>query len=338
MIPHPQTKGGFSMVLLPTMRLSGATAILLALTSSPSPHAASSDNVIEIAIDLPFSGVSGASVRSEDEAFELAIAQANAQGLPDGVRLQTMRFDHGAPGKSFDVARAASNAKDNVANPQILAVFGTQNSKAAQAEIPILNAADLAMISATNTSSELTQRVMRPMHPDEMRLFPRLRNRPISKGRPALSSCSNSVIKPSYILDNGDTYGQGLADRFFSACMRRLEKPGRRFPRSEGRSRRVPRHRRQGQSLSRRRGLLRRRCPRAWGLSRADGRSRNREAPLLRRRQHELPTLIPNARRPPAWNSYYTVMTPNGLHLTTTIAKRFVRAFRGDVPLRPAAL
>ena len=72
--------------------------------------------------------------------------------------------------------------KRNVADPQVLAVFGTRNSAAAKAEIPITDAGGLSMISATNTNPDLTKggAAWSRLAYDPRRreqLFPRLRNR-----------------------------------------------------------------------------------------------------------------------------------------------------------------
>ncbi|MGH6864156.1 MAG: ABC transporter substrate-binding protein, partial [Methylocella sp.] len=195
----------------------GSLALALLAVVGSSARAGDSAKTIEVAINLPFSGTSGGTVSSMANAYSLAVDEANAAGLPGGYHVRIMRFDHGRPGATFDLKLAAKNARDNVADSKIVAVFGTLNSAAAKAEIPILDAAGLAEISSTNTNPGLTKGApaakLRQARPDDNPFF-RVCGTDDMQG-PAGAQLLNQIgAKSVYIVDDNDAYGKTLADLF----------------------------------------------------------------------------------------------------------------------------
>jgi branched-chain amino acid transport system substrate-binding protein len=192
------------------------TATALTLIAVHQTNAADSSKVIKLAVDLPFSGSSGPTEEGAYRAFDLAVGEANAS-LPGGYHIEVVRFDHGVPGKEYSLDLARQNARDNVADPKILAVYGTYNSAAAEAEIPILNEAGLAMVSSMNSHPGITKGeealTYRKAHPNLITYF-RTGGTDDLQG-PAGAELMNQLgLKTVYVLDNNDAYGKGIADLF----------------------------------------------------------------------------------------------------------------------------
>ena len=126
---------------------------------------AADDRSIAIGLDLPLSGIDGASAIPVRNAVMLAIEDANRHGVPGGYRFTLEDLDDSVQGK-HDPAQGAQNLKSFVSDPSVLVALGPMNSNVAKAEIPISNAAGLAQITMAATAIELTHA------PDAVKLRP----------------------------------------------------------------------------------------------------------------------------------------------------------------------
>jgi len=128
----------------------------------------------KLGLDLPLSGIDGASAIPARNAVLLAIDEANRAGFPGGARVALSELDDAVQGK-HDPAQGAVNLKSFAGDGDVLAVIGPMNSNVAKAEIPISNAAGLAQITMAATSVELTRgpaaRQLRVAHPDRPAFF-----------------------------------------------------------------------------------------------------------------------------------------------------------------------
>jgi branched-chain amino acid transport system substrate-binding protein len=181
------------------------------------------DRVIRIGIDLPVSGIDGASAIPARNAAVLAIEQANAAGLPGGFTLAVSDLDDSVQGK-HDPAQGAQNVKTFIADPSVVAMIGPQNSNVAKAEIPLTNQAGLAQVAFATTSAELTRgpdaAKLRTSHPDVNAFFRVC----ASDDRQGAAAARFAIVRlhlhKAFVIDDDESYGKGLADVFEAAFKR----------------------------------------------------------------------------------------------------------------------
>lgn len=117
--------------------------------NSPSPTGSSQ---ITIASDFPTSGFPAPDILPLRRAIQLAIRQHPTVGRFSLNYLSLDDFLGGKPNPDQGVR----NVNQMVANAQVLAMIGPRQSTVAYAEIPVANAADLVMVSPSNTNACLT--------------------------------------------------------------------------------------------------------------------------------------------------------------------------------------
>lgn len=198
-----------------------ATAVSLAFfatavsaTVLTSAHAA--DQTIKIGVDLPMSGGDASNGIPTNNGVILAVEEANAKGMPGGIKLEVDSLDDAVQG-THDPAQGAQNIKTFAADPSVLGVVGPFNSNVAQAEIPISNDAGLVQISPSNTNDGLTigekAKSLRTSHPNTITYF-RVCTRDSNQGAAGAQLAKKNGWKKVYIVDDNETYGKGLADFF----------------------------------------------------------------------------------------------------------------------------
>ena len=181
--------------------------------------AGADDRSIAIGLDLPLSGIDGASAIPVRNAVLLAIDEANRRGVPGGFQFSLEDLDDSVQGK-HDPAQGAVNLKSFVADSRVLAALGPMNSNVAKAEIPISNAAGLAQITMAATAVELTHAPdavkLRPQNPDRPAFF-RVCASDDRQGAAAASFARALGLKAAFVIDDNESYGKGLADVFAGA-------------------------------------------------------------------------------------------------------------------------
>lgn len=196
-----------------------AAAVLGSLLLAAPARAQTQTQTIEIGLDLPLSGIDGASAIPVRNAVQLAIEEANRRGLPGGVRLALEDLDDTVQGK-HDPAQGAQNLKTLIADPAVLVALGPMNSNVAKAQIPIGNAAGLAQITMAATAIELTHPPdavkLRPYNPDRPAFF-RVCASDDRQGAAAARFASDARLRRAFVIDDNESYGKGLADVFASA-------------------------------------------------------------------------------------------------------------------------
>ncbi len=173
----------------------------------------------ELGLDLPLSGIDGASAIPARNAVILAIDDANRLGFPGGARVALSDLDDAVQGK-HDPAQGAVNLKAFVGDSGVLAVVGPMNSNVAKAEIPISNAAGLAQITMAATSIELTRgsdaRKLRFARPDRPAFF-RVCASDDRQGAALARFARARGLRRAFVIDDNESYGRGLADVFATA-------------------------------------------------------------------------------------------------------------------------
>ena len=197
-----------------------ATAALgLGLISS-----AQSATTLWISSDLPKQGGSADQSASTNKAIRLLLKQ---QGNKAGkFNIKFREYDNSTAAKgSWDDAQCAKNAQAHVASRDEVAVMGTYNSGCAKIIVPILNQdpkGPMVMVSNANTNPGLTK-AWDPGEPDKYyptgkRNYWRVVTTDDNQGSAAAQFAKSQGVKSVYVLNDRQTYGQGVARSFTSAA------------------------------------------------------------------------------------------------------------------------
>ncbi|MGH7334563.1 MAG: branched-chain amino acid ABC transporter substrate-binding protein, partial [Candidatus Rokuibacteriota bacterium] len=188
------------------LRSALATAVVIALVSLPIAGKldAQGKGTIKIATQSPLSGGQAALGEGIKLGTQLALDKLKGSLEKQGFKVELVPFDDQA---KPDVGVA--NAKNIVADKDILAVIGHLNSGVAIPSSEVYKDANLAMISPANTNPTVTDRG----YPNVNRVC----------GRDDVQGVVGSEFahgtmkaKSVYIIHDKTTYGQGVAE-FFKA-------------------------------------------------------------------------------------------------------------------------
>ena len=105
---------------------------------------------IKIVSSLPRTGANKGQTDTMVNAIKMAMNEVGNKVGNATLVYQDMDDATAAKGQ-WDAAQEASNANQAIADPDVVAYIGTFNSGAAEVSIPILCAANMAMISPANT-------------------------------------------------------------------------------------------------------------------------------------------------------------------------------------------
>ena len=196
-----------------TKTTTATTTTTSAVTAAPSP--APVGNVVKIGIDLPLSGGDASVGISTEQGALLAIEQMQ-KSMPRGYTLQGEALDDSVQGV-HNPEQGAANVRSFISDSAVLAVVGPYNSNVARAEIPVTNAASLAQIGPSVVADNLTlgpeATQLRRANPS-LNTFFRVCTTDSRQGS-ALAQFARSLgFKRAYIIDDNETYGLDLADRF----------------------------------------------------------------------------------------------------------------------------
>jgi branched-chain amino acid transport system substrate-binding protein len=195
---------------------------------------------LRIGVDLPLTGGEAPAAIPALNGIRFYVEQ---HPTVDGFQVQLMPLDDatgGAP--SPDVG--AADVQRFVADSNVVAMLGPFDSAVARKEIPIANAARLAMVTPATSSACLTRDVFVParlnpaftpitckaaglpaaseLRPEHVNNFFRLSATDELQGAAAADYAFGTLhIFRAAVISDGETYGQGLADAF-SARLQRL--------------------------------------------------------------------------------------------------------------------
>lgn len=193
-----------------------AATALVAGTSA----AQAASKVLTISTDLPLQGSSFDSNDSTNKAIALYLKQIKYRAGKFTVKLKI--YDDATAAKGgWDDAKCAANAQAHVANKSEVAVMGTYNSGCAKIIVPILNQAPggaMTMVSNANTNPGLTK-TWDPgepgvFYPTGKRNYARVCTTDDVQGAAAAQFAKSIGIKSVYVLNDTQTYGQGVAQAF----------------------------------------------------------------------------------------------------------------------------
>ncbi len=200
-------------------------ALLAAACASSSSGASSSGGAttktLVISTDLPLQGASKDASVATNQAIQLYLDQIGNKAGPYKVVLKTYDDSTAAAGK-WDDATCAANAQAHVANADEVAVMGTYNSGCAKIEVPVLEQAPgggMLMVSHANTNPGLTKAwdTGEPdkYYPAGTRNYARVITTDDYQGAAAAQFAAKDLgVKNCYIVNDNETYGQGVAKAF----------------------------------------------------------------------------------------------------------------------------
>ena len=196
--------------------------VATALVAGTSAANAATAKVLTISSDLPLQGSSFDSNDSTNKAIELYLKQIKYKAGKFTIKFK--KYDNATAAKgSWDDAKCAANAQAHVANKSEVAVMGTYNSGCAKIIVPILNQAPggaMLMVSNANTNPGLTKS-WNPGEPDKyypngVRNYARVCTTDDNQGSAAAQFAKSIGIKSVYVLNDTQTYGQGVSQAFTS--------------------------------------------------------------------------------------------------------------------------
>jgi branched-chain amino acid transport system substrate-binding protein len=180
-----------------------------------------SDKTLEIGVDLPFQG---SSKDSSDDAWNAMSLYLDQVGNKAGnYKVTLKKYDDSTAAKgAWDDATCKANAAAHVANAVEVAVMGTFNSGCAKLEAPVLNQAPdgpMLMVSHANTNVGLTKTwdTGEPgkYFPTGNRSYARVVTPDDVQGPADAQFAAKELgIKKVYVLNDTETYGQGVAKTF----------------------------------------------------------------------------------------------------------------------------
>ena len=205
-------------------RIGLASIAGLALVSSLSPGLAriagaqAVPSSIGIGINLPFTGADAADAANIRDGALMAIDEINSRGgIAGQIQIVPVIKDDGtvAAGQ-YDPAQAATNTKQFVADPSVVAVVGPQMSGSGKAMSPIASAADLMLITPSSTNPDITDPAFASQYrPEGKAIYFRTVTTDAFQG-PFMANYAAEVlgIHSVYILDDTGAYGEGIANAF----------------------------------------------------------------------------------------------------------------------------
>ncbi|MBX6343273.1 MAG: branched-chain amino acid ABC transporter substrate-binding protein, partial [Thermomicrobiaceae bacterium] len=141
-------------------------------------------------------------------------------GAAGGYKIVYEPLDDATAAKGqWDAGKESENANKALSDPDVMVYLGTYNSGAAKISIPILNKANLVMISAANTYPGLTKKIPglveanepEVYYPTGVRNYCRVVPSDEIQGSVAASFAQSIGAKRVYVLDDTQLYGHGIA-------------------------------------------------------------------------------------------------------------------------------
>jgi len=205
-----------------TTRVRGAIALALTtsfLATACTPSTGGS--AVKIVSSLPMTGSSVGQSQTIVNGIKQVLDETQSTACNGKLKIDFESYDDAtaAAGK-WDPAQVTSNTNKAVADKNVVAVIGHFNSGAAKLSIPILNRADLVMVSPANTYPGLTKpgkgEANEPnvYYPNGKRNYARVVPADDLQGVAGVTWAKSLGVKKVYILDDQELYGKGLGDIF----------------------------------------------------------------------------------------------------------------------------
>ncbi len=178
-----------------------SSLLLLVIVNVPNP-AAAQKGTIKVAVQAPLSGEQAALGEHVKLGAQLAVEEAAKTFKASGFDLVFVPYDDQAKPEV-----GVSNARNLVADPDVLLIVGHFNSGVALPASEVYKDAMLAMVSPANTATEITDRG----YPNVNRVC----GRDDVQGPVGARFVAQELkVKSVYIVHDKTLYGQGVAEAF----------------------------------------------------------------------------------------------------------------------------
>jgi branched-chain amino acid transport system substrate-binding protein len=203
---------------------SAASEATGAASEAESSAAAPTGGSFKVVSDLPLQGASGAQSKTLAQAIQLYLEQQGGAAGNYAITYES-KDDSTAAAAKWDPTTCSSNAQAYAGDESIIGVLGTFNSGCAALEIPILNQANVAMVSPANTGVGLTHvgpgsepGQPEKFYPTGKRNYTRVVPSDDFQGAAAAQLMQELGVTSVYILNDKEVYGKGVADATAAAA------------------------------------------------------------------------------------------------------------------------
>ena len=217
------------------LRIAAAGAVVLASACASSTPTAPAAPTLRIGVDLP---ISGGEARAAVPALNGIRFFVQTHPTLDGYNVALVTADDASSGIPKP-SLGAANVRSFLADPSVVAMIGPFDAAVARKEIPVANAAGLAMISPATSNPCLTRNLFMPapLNPAHIEIDCKAAGLPSASDlRPAHTNnffrltttdelqgaaAADYMVKDLHLLraaaiSDHEAYGQGLADAFMS--------------------------------------------------------------------------------------------------------------------------
>jgi branched-chain amino acid transport system substrate-binding protein len=204
-----------------------AALALAACGGSSSAAGGGGGSTLLISTDLPLQGTSQDSSTATNNAIKLYLKMHDNKAGNFTVKLKPYDDSTAAKGQ-WDDATCKKNASEHVATANEVAVMGTYNSGCAKLEVSVLNQdpkGPMLMVSHANTNPGLTK-AWDPGEPEKYfptgkRNYARVVTTDDYQGAAAADFLAQDKgVKRCYVLNDNQTYGQGVARSFVARAQK----------------------------------------------------------------------------------------------------------------------
>lgn len=194
-------------------------------SSGGSNSGGGSGKTLTLSTDLPLQGSSKDTSDSTNKIIQLYLDQIGHKA--GNFKIEFKAYDDSTAAKGqWDEATCAQNAQKHVSTKDEIAVMGTYNSGCAKIQAPVLNqdpSGPMLMVSDANTNPGLTKKwnagEPEKYQPTGKKNYARVISTDDFQGTAAAMYASEKLhVKNCYIINDNQTYGQGVAQAFASAA------------------------------------------------------------------------------------------------------------------------
>jgi branched-chain amino acid transport system substrate-binding protein len=186
--------------------------------------ARAADKFVTIGIDLSLTGAAAEDATNMLHGALLAIEEANAKGGVGGYEIRTLVLNDGtSTAGQYDPAQAAINARKMVADATVVAAVGPMASGCGKAMAPLLSQGNLATVTPSSTSPDLTDPKFAPQYrPAGNAIYFRTVTTDAYQGPNMANFMADRLgVKSVFVLDDTGAYGVGIADTFQARAAKR---------------------------------------------------------------------------------------------------------------------
>lgn len=215
-----ETSAPAAVTEAPAMTAEATTAAATSEATTAASGGGSGERLV-IVSSLPRTGSSKSQTDTIVNAIKQRLEEDNNQACNGQFSIEYQDLDDAtAAAGQWDPGQEASNANKAAADADVMVYLGTFNSGAAKISIPILNQANLVMISPANTYPGLTKpgkgEANEPdvYYPSGKRNYTRVVPADDLQGAAGARWGQELGVKSVFILDDTQLYGKGIADVF----------------------------------------------------------------------------------------------------------------------------